>query len=565
MNVSEPQPQPGGAIVPRPPRVVAGRRRAMLGLLVLNGLGQAAAAAATALLVEAAFDRLVGGGSSGSASALLPYVAALAGAAALVGWLRSRERVDAERLGQSYIHALRLTLFERLSSLAPRALEQRSQGGVVLRFVGDLNAVKQWVSLGLSRLIVAGTFVVGALAALAVINAALAAAVGTVLALAFVAALTLARPLRERSRKARRERSRIAANVNEKVAAIGVVQVFGQADREKRRIKRQSRRLRSAMVDRARVIGRMRGLTEMAGAMASAGVLLVGAIEVGAGRASPGTVVAAMALVGLLVAPLRDLGRVQEYWHNSRVSLEKIESFLATPARLRDDPEAPALSPGPGRLEFRDVRLAGSLEGVSAVAEPGSVVALVGANGAGKSSLLAVAARLIDPDDGEVLLDDQDLTGRNLESVRRAVSMVGPDLPLLRGTVERNLRYRCPGAQEEEIMRVWSLCGLHEIVGDLPDGLDTRVRDGGKNLSAGQRQRIAIGRALLGDPPILLLDEADANLDSGARAVVDRIIREQGRRSTVIVVSHRPEILEWADAIWRMDAGRLVADPAPAA
>jgi len=103
------------------------------------------------------------------------------------------------------------------------------------------------------------------------------------------------------------------------------------------------------------------------------------------------------------------------------------------------------------------------------------------------------------------------------------------------------------------------------VLSDLPDGLDTKVRDGGKNLSAGQRQRIAIGRALLGDPPVLLLDEADANLDAGARTVVDRVIREHGRRSTVIVVSHRPEILEWADAIWRMDGGRLVPDPVPAA
>jgi ABC-type multidrug transport system fused ATPase/permease subunit len=191
MGPTEAEPQPGEA-APTVPRVVAGRRRAMLALLVANGVGQAAAAAATALLVEAAFDRLVRGGVAGSAFALLPYIGALAAAAAFVGWLRSRERIDAERLGQSYVHVLRLTLFERLSSLAPRALEQRSQGGVMLRFVGDLNAVKQWVSLGLSRLIVAGTFVVGALAALAIVNLALAAVVGAVLALAFVAALALA-------------------------------------------------------------------------------------------------------------------------------------------------------------------------------------------------------------------------------------------------------------------------------------------------------------------------------------------------------------------------------------
>lgn len=548
----------------QPPPLLGGKRPQRLLGLVLNGVAQAGVAIAAALLVQTVFDRLVAGGPAGSAGALAPLGAALAVTAVLVGLLRARERGDAERLGQSYVHALRKAMYKRLSDLAPRALQGRSQGAVMLRFVGDLTAISRWVSLGLSRAIVGGTFVVGALAALAAISAALAAAVALVLLLGTAAALVSARSLQARSREARRRRARLAANVNEKVGSIGVVQVFGQTGRERARLRAQSRKLRFAMIDRARSVGHQRGLAEGTAMMASVAVLMVGAAEVGAGRASPGTVVAAMTIVGLLAGPLKDLGRVNEYWHNSRISMEKCRSFLETPNLLRATPEAPALEPGPGCLEFHDVHLEGSLRGVSAVAQPGSLVAIVGPNGAGKSTLLSLAARLMDPDQGSVRLDGQDLSEREEASVRRSISMVGPDLPLLRGTVEDNLRYRCPDASQREIDRVAALCSLDGLLAELPDGLATRVVEGGANLSAGQRQRLSLARALLGDPAVLLLDEADSNLDEEARALVDRIVKTQRGRRTVLVVSHQAGVLEWADEIWHLEDGRLLDAPAPA-
>jgi ABC-type bacteriocin/lantibiotic exporter with double-glycine peptidase domain len=323
-------------------------------------------------------------------------------------------------------------------------------------------------------------------------------------------------------------------------------------------MRRQSGRLRRAMIAQARVVGRMRGLAEAAGALAGVAVLLAGAEEVAAGRATGGTVVAAMAIVGLLVAPLRDIGRVQEYWHASRVAMEKLEDFVAIPTRLHEPADAPDLAPGPGRLELDEVVLEGSLHGISAIAPPGAVVALVGPNGAGKSSLLAVASRLVDADAGVVRLDGQDIAAHSLASVHAAISMVGPDLPLLRGTVADNLRYRCPDATQEELVRVRALCGIDALVAELPEGDETRIRDGGRNLSSGQRQRLALARALVGAPRVLLLDEADANLDPVARGVVDRVIHALRGTCTLVVVTHRTEVLEWADAVWRMEAGRLV-------
>jgi ABC-type multidrug transport system fused ATPase/permease subunit len=489
--------------------------------------------------------------------ALLPFAAALTGAAAGFGYLRGRERVDAELLGQSYVHSLRRVMYEHLTAISPRTLQRRSHGALLMRFVGDLKAVARWVSLGLSRMLVGGVFVAGALSALAFVSAPLALAVGVVLAAGAVAALLSAQTLEQRSRKARRRRSRLATNMTEKVASISVVQVFGQTDREQERVRRESRRLRKAMVGRAKAIGRMRGLAEVTALIATVAVLVVGAREVGSGAATSGTIVAALAIVALLANPIRDLGRVTEYWTNSRVSMEKVRTFLATPRIEEPDDGVPDLVVGAGRLTFENVSVAGALEGVSATAEPGSFTVITGPNGAGKSTLLSLAARLIEPDSGAVHLDGQDLARFSLASVRRAISMVAPDLPLLRGTVEDNLRYRWPDAPEDEVARASRLLSVDRLLEELPEGGQTRVVEGGRNLSAGQRQRIALARALLGDPRVLLCDEADVNLDHEARQLVDEVVRTQRGRTTLLVVSHRPEILEWADAIWRMENGRL--------
>lgn len=545
------------------PRLLADRRRRLLlGLLVANGVAQGATLVATAFVVQHAFDSLVARRAADPQS-LAVQAAILLGAAALAGWLRSRERIEVERLGQSYVHDARLAMYERLSVLSPRALGRRSRGGVGLRFIGDLTALRTWVSLGLSRLLVSATFITVTVGALAAVSVTLALAVGLAVVIGAAGVMGLGRPLARVSRRARRRRARLAANLNEQIAAQPVVQVFGQGRRERRRVRRQSRRLGRAMVDRARAIGHMRGVTEATAGAATAVVAMAGGLEVTSGRASVGTAVAALAIVGLLVSPLRDLGRVPEYWHASRVSLEKLRDFVAMPGAVEDRPGAPPLAEGAGRLDFEEVALEGALHGITATAEPGGVVAVVGPNGAGKSSLLLLAARLEDPDAGVVRIDGEDLRDRSLGSVRDAVGIAGPDLPLLRGSVERNLRYRRPEAAPEELERVIELCGLEPLLQRLPEGLRSRVGEGGQRLSAGERQRVALARAVLGRPRLLLLDEADANLDGIARATLKRVVAAIRGKMTVLVVTHRSELAEGADVIWRLDDGRLVEQGTP--
>ena len=544
------------------PGILEGGSSRLWARLVGNGLAQALAAVATTLLVRHTFDGWLNTHRQPADLPALGWVGTgLVMIVVLRAWLRARERADAERLGQEYVYQVRLAVFDRLGALAPRVLQRRRRGSLMLRFVGDLSALRQWVSLGLARLTVAGMTAGIALVALGWMNRILALAAGLILAGGAVAALALAKPLRAAVRESRRRQSALAANVNEKIAAMAAVQLCNQGQRERRHIARQGRRLRDAMVERARIGGWLRAITEATSGLAVATVVLLGALEVASGTTTPGTVVGAMTIVGLLLPALRDLGRIHEYWHGFQVASERIERFLELPNLVNERPNAPDLTVERGQLELRQVSVTGVFEDLNVVAPAGGVIAIVGPNGAGKSTLLALAARLLDPDQGEVRLDGRDFARHSLASVRRAVGMVSAELPLLKGSIARNLRYRWPEAPLEEVERVCALCGVDELLAELPEGAQTRLLEDGKNLSPGQRQRIALARALLGDPALLLLDEVEANLDTRAEAVVDRVLARHC--GTVLMVTHRRDRLFRADEIWHVADGRLVESGPP--
>lgn len=539
------------------PVITQGSRRHCLTWLLLNGLGQAGMVIAMALLMRTAFDQLIEADTTAGTVTTLSYLAGFSLIVIVNAGLRWRERFDAERLGQDYVFELRQQLFAHLSSLSPRALQKRSQGGTMLRFVGDLTALRQWVSLGIARLAVAAVMTISTLAALAVINPALAVMIAVLLCVAAAAMLVLGIALEGAARTARKKRTQLAANVSEKISAVSVVQTFNQRQRERRLLKKQSQRLSDAMLHRANRIGQLRAVTEALVGFASAGIILLGAWQISRGQATAGTVIAAMLVVGMLAPALRDLGRVHEYWRGARVSHEKILRFLNAPGRVWQKRGAPALKISSGVIEFENISVDDSVQNFSQRAEGGQRIALVGPNGAGKSTLLALAARLFDPDEGRILIDGQHIAKCSLQSLRANIGMAGPDLPLLRGSVERNLKYRLPQASKKQLKEVYDLCGIEELIADLPGGLRTRIADGGRNLSAGQRARISLARALLGNPRILLLDEADANLDKDAESVIDRVL--QNYSGTILMVSHRHPRLQQMDQVWDLNKYQLSA------
>ncbi len=540
------------------PAICNARRSRILAALILISIAQSAAAIATVMLVRYGFDALVGQERQAWQELIIYLGSGLLICALFGAWLKIRERIEAERIGQDYVHKLRMTLYKRLSVLSSRALQRRGRGGILLRFLGDLTALRQWVSLGIARLTVAGLTTVCTLIALAFMDWMLASVVAAILFIGALASLAMGKRLNKTVREVRQRRTYLANNVNEKVTSMAVVQVFGQHLREMRRVDRQSLRLMESMLDRAQKIGILRAIADGSGRIASSGILLLGIYKVAAGHTTAGTVVAAMTIVGFLAPALQNLGRVHEYWHGSRISKEKIQSFLDIPCLVEEAPNPVKLPKGPGRIVFEQVTVENALTDFNAVFEPRLVYAIIGPNGAGKSTILSLIARLFDPDSGTIRIDGVDISTARLSSLRKAVGIVSLDLPLLRGTVDKNLRYRWRNAPEKEIDRVTSLCRIDEMLKDLPEKRKTRVQDGGQNLSFGQRQRIALARAILRKPKILLLDEANANLDADSVEIFDEIVSNYS--GTVIMVTHRQDRLAAADKVFYLNKSRLVEE-----
>ena len=538
------------------PPLLQGKRKQLLFGLVANSFGQTIATIIVAALVHNIFNGFVKDKVSEPGVMLLVVGSSLAVVALITAWLRKTEYAMSENLGQEYVEAVRLTLFDCLQNTAVRTLQRRARGATMLRFVGDLNSIRRWVSLGLSRIIVASITTVGTMGALAVLQWQFAVVAGGIIAIGTWLMIAKGKKMREAVQETRRRRSNLATNVSEKIASLAVVQVFGRAQHERNRITRQSNRLKEAVVRQAAITGQLRGISEATISLASAAVLLIGVYELHIGNGTPGSVVAAMGIIHLLRSPIGNLARVYEYHQTASVARQKLINFLAMPAFVIEEPGTPSLKVGSGQLEFCDVSVEGGLKNFSAQVGPGQVVALIGPNGAGKTTLLAAAARLTHLESGEIFLDGQDLAKHGLDSVHQAISMLSPDLPLMRGSVEDNLRYRCPNASEDELQRVIKLCGINEITDTLEEGLKTRIVEGGVNLSPGQRQRISIARAIMGSPTILLLDEADENLDPVSTKILDRVLKAQS--ATVLIVTHRLERARMADIIWYMEDGRLI-------
>lgn len=532
------------------PPVVAQGRRLKIIQLITNGFFQAIVMVGFTFLIKEVFDGFIYTNDTnislwkvGSYAVII--ITALA-------WLKYRERSDAESLGQDYVHGLRKQMFSLLCESDLRQLERHGQGDIILRFATDLTALRQWVSLGMARLVVACTIIILSLSAVCFINFSLGVVVGIALLINLLLSFFIGYRLEHTFREARRSRSYLANNLAEKVNSLYTVNVSGQRKREKQRIARQSLRVMNSMVARAKAIGINRGITEGSMMLATTAALIAGAILIGSGSTTPGAVVAAMTIIALLTQSTRNIGRVYEYWHGARIAREKIESFL-------DDP-VPARKIHPPRLLnssliLKDIWSPGSNNYDEIAVSPGKKIVVVGDNGAGKSTLLKEIAGVIKPRRGKVLLNNIDVMELHEKYLRNMMGMVSPELPLIRGTIRKNICYRRPSAEPEEIAQAVELSGLKKFLMQFADGIEHRVSRGGKNLSLGQQQTIILARAILGSPEILLLDEADSFLDGEMRRVfTDIVINYSG---TVIMATHNLKHITLANEIWVLKNGQL--------
>jgi ATP-binding cassette, subfamily B, bacterial len=482
-------------------------------------------------------------------------IAVLTVVAVLNAALRAVEFSLAEAIGYRVVRRLRMFLYRHLQGMAPNQIQGRSRGGLILRFTGDLTMFRTWISRGFVRAIVAVIVVMGGAVVLLVLNPLLALTLLAFLCAGSALSLSVGRRLKRVTYSVRRKRSALTSNMDEQIHSLAVVQVFGRSAGEYSRLSRQNDSLTATLIREAGQRARLRGLSSVTGLLAATAVITVGVFEISIGRATLGMLIAAVYAARALITPVRDLGLAHDYWQRAQVSRRKLEDFLSSRSRNLDGPNLDRLRVRRARIEFQDVHVDGILHGITATAAPGELVAIMGPTGSGKSALIALLARFIEPSQGQVHVNGRALSEFTLRSTYRNIGMVSPDLPLMRGTVRRNLTYRQRNASPEEVNRIATLCRLDEIVPAERGGLETWVTEGGRNFSIGQRQRIALGRALLGNPPLLLLDDPTANLDAGNKALFERVLNHH--HGTSFLVTHDPDQASLADQVWIMEAGRI--------
>jgi ATP-binding cassette, subfamily B, bacterial len=303
-------------------------------------------------------------------------------------------------------------------------------------------------------------------------------------------------------------------------------------------------------------------------AVLTAGLLAWGVVMWQHGRASAGDMVLICSLGFGILHGTRDLAVALVDLTQQVARLEEAIGALLVPHDLPDRTDATALVPGSGGVRFQDVRFAYPgrrpvLNGLDLTIRPGERVGLVGASGAGKSTVLALLQRFYDVQGGRILIDGQDITRVTQQSLREMVAVVPQDISMFHRSVLENVRYARPDASIMEVMQAATAARCRDFIEALPDGFDTMVGDRGVRLSGGQRQRLAIARALLKNAPILLLDEATSSLDSESEQAIQAALDNLMRGRTVIAIAHRLSTLRNFDRIVVMDAGEVIDDGAP--
>ncbi|MFF4710196.1 ABC transporter ATP-binding protein [Streptomyces eurythermus] len=469
------------------------------------------------------------------------------------------------RTGERVLYTLRLKIFAQLQRLGLDYYERELTGRIMTRMTTDVDALSTFLQTGLVTAFVSVVTFFGIMVALLVLDVQLALVVFATLPPLAVATFFFRRASVKAYELARERVSAVNADLQETVAGLRIVQAFRRERDGGRRFAERSAEYRRARVRGQWLISVYFPFVQLLSSVAAASVLIVGAGRVEAATLTTGALVAYLLYIDLFFAPVQQLSQVFDGYQQATVSLGRIQELLREPTST-ESAEAPldVLSLR-GDIAFEGVRFAygdeeEALTGIDLTIPAGQTVAFVGETGAGKSTLVKLVARFYDPTAGRVTVDGTDLRSLDLTSYRHRLGVVPQEAYLFPGTVRDAIAYGRPDATDAEVEAAARAVGAHEMIARLPGGYLHQVAERGRNLSAGQRQLIALARAELVDPDILLLDEATAALDLATEAQVNQATDRLAGRRTTLVVAHRLTTAARADRVVVMDHGRVAED-----
>jgi ABC-type multidrug transport system fused ATPase/permease subunit len=492
--------------------------------------------------------------------ALLVVAAGLARLAVSAG-----RRLIAGRVSLGVEYDLRNLMFRHLQSLELAFFDGQQTGQLMSRATVDLQSIRFFLGYGLVFLLQSGLTIALAGIAMFALQPGLAAI--ALIPVPFVVYVAhrysaLARPALQ---EVQQRIAELTADTEENISGVRVVKAFAREAHQRARFERSVRRVFEQSMVEARLQARYNPLIGFLPQVGLAVILLVGGHDVIDHRLSIGQFTAFYTYLLMLLSPMRTLGVSLSLAQRATASGVRVFQLLDREPQLTSPVDAPPLPPGNGNVRFEGVTMRyaddtqAALEDVDLDLAAGRTIALVGATGSGKTTLVALVARLYDPSVGRVLIDGADLRDVDIASVRGAVAITGDDPFLFSTTVHDNIAYARPDATRGEVIEAARRAQAHEFIERLPDGYDTRIGERGLTVSGGQRQRLAIARAILADPRILILDDATSSVDASTEREIKLALAEVMAGRTTFIIAHRLSTITLADEILVLETGRVGA------
>jgi ATP-binding cassette subfamily B protein len=455
-------------------------------------------------------------------------------------------------------------VYEHLQSLELAFFDEQQTGQLMSRSTVDLQSVRFFLGYGLIFIAQSALTILIAAGVMFAVNPSLAAVTLAPTPFVIWVAARYGRLNRPAAQEVQQRIAELTAEAEENVSGIRVVKAFAQEERQLIRFRRVVKRVFDQSMVSTRLSAFYAPLIGFLPNLGLAALLFVGGRQAINGTITVGDFVAFYGYVVMLTGPMRMLGIALGMAQRAVASGARVFEILDREPRLVSPPQAPPLPSGHGRVELRDVSFgyegaAPVLRDVDLTVEAGRTVALVGATGSGKSTLVMLIPRLYDVTDGSVIVDGADVRDVEVGSLRREVAFVSDDPFLFSASVRDNIAYARPDASDEEVREAARRAGADEFIDALPKGLETRIGERGYTLSGGQRQRIAIARALLKDPRILILDDATSSVDATTESRITRALHELTRGRTTFIIAHRLSTIALADEIVVLEEGRIAA------
>ena len=471
----------------------------------------------------------------------------------------------AERVSQGVAFDFRNELYEKIQRLSFSYHDKSRTGQLMTRATSDVEQLRMFIGQGFLAAINSVVLLVGITVILFTLNWRLALVTLPILPVAIVLFAVFGRTARPLFMLVQQRLGTFNTTLQENVAGFRVVKAFVRTDLERRRFQAANDDLVNAMLKVNRTMSFLFPAVFMISGLGQVAILGVGGVYVIQGTLGVGELVAFTSYLLLAFFPIGQLGFILTLMSQATASAERIFEILDARSDVTDTPNAKTLPPITGRVEFNHVtfRYFGGgepvLNDVSFSVEPGQVVALLGATGSGKSSIINLIPRFYDATEGQVLIDGYDVKQVGLDSLRSQIGIVLQETRLFSGTIRENIAYGRPDASMDQVIEAAQAAAAHDFIVEFPKGYDTPVAELGASLSGGQKQRIAIARALLLDPRILILDDSTSSVDLKTEAHIQAALERLMKNRTSFVIAQRISTVQTADRIIVLDKGRVAA------